>query len=64
MSCISVKRYTEPIQYQNFSFCKLSIVKIFPKATIQTKKTTLQGTFGFQMLLQGKEKSLPQAKTQ
>ena len=38
-----------PIQNAN-----LSIVRHFPKTTVQTKKATLEGIFCFQMLFQGK----------
>ena len=34
---------------------KLSAVKIFPQAAIQTKKATLGETLAFQILFQGKE---------
>ena len=34
---------------------RLSIVKIFPKAAVQTKKTTLDGTLDFQTVFQGKD---------
>jgi hypothetical protein len=33
---------------------KASIVKTFPRATVQVKKETLGGALAFQMLLQGK----------
>ena len=39
---------------QTFLFLKLSIVRHFPKAAVQTKKATLEGIFCFQMLFQGK----------
>ena len=41
-----------------FLFLKLSIVRHFPKATIHTKKVTLEGIFCFQMLVHGKNCSL------
>ena len=40
---------------QIFLFLKLSIVRHFPKAAVQTKKATLEGIFCFQMLFQGKK---------
>ena len=43
---------------QTFLFLRLSIVKHFPKAAVQTKNVTLEGIFYFQMLFQGKECSL------
>ena len=36
-------------QIQIFSFRKISIVNIFPKAMIKKKKVTLEGTLGFQI---------------
>ena len=38
---------------QTFLFLKLSIVRHFTKATIHTKKATLEEIFCFQMLFQG-----------
>ena len=38
-----------------FHLLKLSMVKIFPKATIQIKKLTFVGTFGFHNGFQGNE---------
>ena len=37
-----------------FSPLKLPIVRLFLKAVVQTKKATLEGTFCFHMLFQGK----------
>ena len=40
---------------QTFLFLKLSIIRHFPKAAVQTQKSTLEGIFCFQMLFQGKK---------
>ena len=38
---------------QTFLFLRLSIVKHFPNAAVQTKKATLEGIFCFQGILYG-----------
>ena len=39
------------------------MVRIFPKATIQEKKATLDGIFAFQVLFHGKDKSLGEIRS-